>query len=243
MKPKVSRLPARYVPLLSAGTTRSRRFYFIVRIKGLSASAPLPLIKPVRLYFRAKSGSEERSRDRPPEGRRITGARNILRAGDTSDASPHNPVCALPLHKGRLWDVFYHRKTVLTICYNCVYCAVEPIFISTTSPSTTRRSRTLSCPGRWPPERRCPASGRWPRTCVSASSPRSGPMTSWSGRGSSTPCRARAALAERSAELLREERLRKIEGYMQEIRRLAAACGLTEDELAEMWRVQKEETE
>lgn len=50
-------------------------------------------------------------------------------------------------------------------------------------------------------------------------------------------------VAERSAELLREEHLRKIEGCMQEIRRLAAACGLTEDELAEMWRVQKEETE
>ena len=50
-------------------------------------------------------------------------------------------------------------------------------------------------------------------------------------------------VAERSAELLREENLRKIEGYMQEIRRLAAACGLTEDELAEIWRVQKEETE
>lgn len=50
-------------------------------------------------------------------------------------------------------------------------------------------------------------------------------------------------VAERSAELLREEHLRKIEGYMQEIRRLAAACGLTENELAEMWRVQKEETE
>lgn len=50
-------------------------------------------------------------------------------------------------------------------------------------------------------------------------------------------------VAERSAELLREESLRKIEGYMQEIRRLAAACSLTEDELAEIWRVQKEETE
>lgn len=50
-------------------------------------------------------------------------------------------------------------------------------------------------------------------------------------------------VAERSAELLREESLRKIEGYMQEIRRLAAACGLTEDKLAEIWRVQKEETE
>ena len=46
-----------------------------------------------------------------------------------------------------------------------------------------------------------------------------------------------------SNSLLREEHLRKIEGCMQEIRRLAAACGLTEGELAEMWRVQKEETE
>ena len=50
-------------------------------------------------------------------------------------------------------------------------------------------------------------------------------------------------VADRSAELLREEHLRKIEGCMQEIRRLAAACGLTEGELAEMWRVQKEEPE
>ena len=50
-------------------------------------------------------------------------------------------------------------------------------------------------------------------------------------------------VAERSVELLREENLRKIEGHMQEIRRLAAACALTEDELAEIWRVQKEETE
>ena len=50
-------------------------------------------------------------------------------------------------------------------------------------------------------------------------------------------------VAERSVELLREENLRKIEGHMQEIRRLAAACSLTENELAEIWRVQKEETE
>ena len=50
-------------------------------------------------------------------------------------------------------------------------------------------------------------------------------------------------VAERSAELLREEHLRKRAGRMQELRRLAAACGLTEGELAEMWRVQKEETE
>ena len=50
-------------------------------------------------------------------------------------------------------------------------------------------------------------------------------------------------VAERSAELLREETLRKIEGYMQEIRRLASACRLTERELDDMWRLQKEEAE
>lgn len=50
-------------------------------------------------------------------------------------------------------------------------------------------------------------------------------------------------VAERSTELLREENLKKIEGHMQEIRRLASACWLTENELDEMWRLQREETE
>ena len=50
-------------------------------------------------------------------------------------------------------------------------------------------------------------------------------------------------VAERSTELLREENLKKIEGHMQEVRRLASACRLTENELDEMWRLQKEETE
>ena len=50
-------------------------------------------------------------------------------------------------------------------------------------------------------------------------------------------------VAERSTELLREENLRKIESHMQEIRRLANACRLTEQELYEMWRLQKEEAE
>ena len=45
------------------------------------------------------------------------------------------------------------------------------------------------------------------------------------------------------AELLREENLRKIESHMQEIRRLANACRLTEQELDDMWRLQKEEAE
>lgn len=50
-------------------------------------------------------------------------------------------------------------------------------------------------------------------------------------------------VAERSTELLREENLKKIEGHMQEIRRLASACRLTENELDEMWRLQREETD
>ena len=50
-------------------------------------------------------------------------------------------------------------------------------------------------------------------------------------------------VAERSTELLREENLKRIEAYMQDIRRLAAACGLSVGELADMWRLQKEDTE
>ena len=50
-------------------------------------------------------------------------------------------------------------------------------------------------------------------------------------------------VAERSTELLREENLKKIEEHMQEVRRLASACRLPENELDEMWRLQREETE
>ena len=50
-------------------------------------------------------------------------------------------------------------------------------------------------------------------------------------------------VAERSTELLREENLKKIEEHMQEVRRLVSACRLTENELDEMWRLQREETE
>ena len=50
-------------------------------------------------------------------------------------------------------------------------------------------------------------------------------------------------VAERSTELLREENLKKIEEHMQEVRRLASACRLTENELDEMWRLQREESE
>ncbi len=50
-------------------------------------------------------------------------------------------------------------------------------------------------------------------------------------------------VAERSTELLREENLKKIEEHMQEVRRLASACRLTENELDDLWRLQKEEAE
>ena len=50
-------------------------------------------------------------------------------------------------------------------------------------------------------------------------------------------------VAERSTELLREENLKKIESHMQEIRRLANACRLTDRDLDDMWRLQKEEAE
>ena len=50
-------------------------------------------------------------------------------------------------------------------------------------------------------------------------------------------------VAERSRELLREDHLKKIEAHMQDIRRLAAACGLSDGELADMWRLQKEDIE
>ena len=50
-------------------------------------------------------------------------------------------------------------------------------------------------------------------------------------------------VAERSKELLREENLKKIEAHMQDIRRLAAVCGLSDGQLSEMWRLQKEDAE
>ena len=44
-------------------------------------------------------------------------------------------------------------------------------------------------------------------------------------------------VAERNPDLLREENLRAIESHMEEIARLAAGCGLTNDDLVEMFTV------
>ena len=48
-------------------------------------------------------------------------------------------------------------------------------------------------------------------------------------------------VAEKNPELLREENLRKIEEHLGEIRRLAARCGLTREELTEMLAIMEEE--
>ena len=48
-------------------------------------------------------------------------------------------------------------------------------------------------------------------------------------------------VAEKNAELLREENLSKIEEHLAEIRRLAARCGLTRAELLEMLDIMEDE--
>ena len=48
-------------------------------------------------------------------------------------------------------------------------------------------------------------------------------------------------VSEKNPELLREENLRKIEEHLGEIRRLAARCGLTREELLEMLQVMEED--
>ena len=48
-------------------------------------------------------------------------------------------------------------------------------------------------------------------------------------------------VAPKNVELLREENLKKIEMYMQEILHLAASCNLTNDELIEIFRLSMEE--
>ena len=49
-------------------------------------------------------------------------------------------------------------------------------------------------------------------------------------------------VAAKNTELLREENLRQIEERLQEIRDLAAACGLSREDILEMFSVIEEET-
>lgn len=49
-------------------------------------------------------------------------------------------------------------------------------------------------------------------------------------------------VAAKNTELLREENLRQIETHLQEIRDLAAACGLSREDIIEMFSVIEEET-
>ena len=44
-------------------------------------------------------------------------------------------------------------------------------------------------------------------------------------------------VAGTNRELIREENLKKIEAHIREIRRLARSCGLSEDELLEIFRI------
>ncbi|MGN0203434.1 MAG: GntR family transcriptional regulator [Coprococcus sp.] len=48
-------------------------------------------------------------------------------------------------------------------------------------------------------------------------------------------------VAPKNVELLREENLKKIEAYMQEITRLAASCGLSREDIIEMFNIIGEE--
>ncbi len=47
--------------------------------------------------------------------------------------------------------------------------------------------------------------------------------------------------AARNEELLREEHLRRLEEHLAEVRRLAALCGLSREELAELYDMEDEE--
>lgn len=48
-------------------------------------------------------------------------------------------------------------------------------------------------------------------------------------------------VARKNPELLKEENLKKIEDYMQKISQLAALCGISNDELIDMFRINLEE--
>ena len=48
-------------------------------------------------------------------------------------------------------------------------------------------------------------------------------------------------VAPKNVELLREENLKKIEGYIQEIRKLAMPCGLSLEDIIEMFRILEED--
>ena len=48
-------------------------------------------------------------------------------------------------------------------------------------------------------------------------------------------------MAPKNVELLREENLKRIEGYIQEIRKLAVPCGLKLEDIIEMFRILEED--
>ena len=48
-------------------------------------------------------------------------------------------------------------------------------------------------------------------------------------------------VAPKNVELLREENLKKIESYIQEVRKLARRCGLNMEDIIEMCRIWEED--
>ena len=48
-------------------------------------------------------------------------------------------------------------------------------------------------------------------------------------------------VAERNINIVRDENLRKIEAYMQEIQALSATCHLSDQDLQEMWKLLQKE--
>lgn len=48
-------------------------------------------------------------------------------------------------------------------------------------------------------------------------------------------------VAEKNLELIREENLKKIEEYMERIWDLARACGISEDEITEMFQIMRKD--
>ena len=48
-------------------------------------------------------------------------------------------------------------------------------------------------------------------------------------------------VAAKNTELIREENLRRIEAHLEEIRRLAASCGLTRQDLIQMFELMEDE--
>ena len=99
-------------------------------------------------------------------------------------------------------------------------------------------------PGSSPPERRCPPSEPWPRTCGSPWAPRISVITTKraydeleadgflytvAGKG--------CFVAEKNLDLIREQKLKELEDHLDAAVELAAQCGISSAQLQEMLRI------